>query len=136
VQAPNDLGMAATIDHVTVYVHDLDAVRGFYEKYFGARAGEQYHNPSTGLRTYFLSFASGARLELMTRPGVESDPLEGQGGWAHVAFSVGSPTTVDELTALLSHDGFSIVSGPRTSGDGYYESCVLDPEGNRVEITA
>jgi lactoylglutathione lyase len=128
--------MTPVIDHVAVYVHDLNAVRGFYEKYFGALSGEQYHNPSTGLRTYFLSFAAGARLELMTRPGVESNPIEGQVGWAHVAFSVGSPATVDELTALLRHDGFSIVSGPRTTGDGYYESCVLDPEGNRVEITA
>lgn len=124
------------IEHVSLYTNDLARARAFYETYFGGAAGALYHNQKTGLQTYFLSFADGARLELMTRPGLE-DAAEGlRVGWAHLAFSTGSRAQVDELTARLRADGYPVVSGPRVTGDGYYESCVLDPDGNTVEITA
>ncbi len=122
------------IQHISMYVRDLEAMRYFYEKYFSARSGNMYHNPKTGLRTYFLSLGGECRLELMNRPGVS----EGNGpamGYAHMAVSVGNKAMVDELTDRLREDGYKVLSGPRTTGDGYYESCVLDPEGNSVEIT-
>ena len=127
--------MSVSVNHVAVLVTDLDRSRAFYEEYFEAEAGRLYHNPRTGLRTYFLTFPGGARLELMTRPGTGPQPGPDALGWSHVAFSVGSERAVDELTARLAADGFAIADGPRTTGDGYYESVVLDPDGNRVEIT-
>lgn len=124
------------IEHVSLYTSNLARARAFYETYFGGTACALYHNQKTGLQTYFLSFADGARLELMTRPGL-ADAAEGlRVGWAHLAFSTGSRAQVDELTARLRADGYPVVSGPRVTGDGYYESCVLDPDGNTVEITA
>jgi len=124
------------IDHLALYAHDIDRMKAFYQTYFHAQAGKPYHNPATGLRTCFLSFGEGARLELMTRPGLAS---EGNArlhpGYAHIAFSVGSRGRVDSLTKRLQTDGYTVLSGPRTTGDGYYESCVADPEGNQVEIT-
>ena len=128
--------MTVRINHVALYAHDLEAMRTFYTTYLGAMSNDQYHNPRTGLRTYFLPFAGGARLEIMTRPGIDADPAAGQVGWAHTAFSVGSPRAVDELTERLRGDGYTVASGPRTTGDGYYEAVVLDPEGNQVEIVA
>lgn len=124
------------IEHVSLYTSNLARARAFYETYFGGTACALYHNQKTGLQTYFLSFADGARLELMTRPGL-ADAAEGlRVGWAHLAFSTGSRAQVDELTARLRADGYPVVSDPRVTGDGYYESCVLDPDGNTVEITA
>ena len=108
--------MSVSINHVAVFVRDLEAVRSFYE-------------------TYFLTFEGGCRLELMTRPDVQASGSADQVGWAHTAFSLGSAEAVDLLAQRLSDDGFTIVSGPRTTGDGYYEAVVLDPEGNHVEIT-
>ena len=128
--------MPVSINHVAVYAHDLEAVRDFYVRYFGATSNDQYHNPTTGLRTYFLSFDGGARLEVMSRPGIDADPAAGQVGWAHTAFSVGSADAVDALAQRLTADGYRVVNGPRTTGDGYYEAVVLDPEGNQVEVTA
>lgn len=122
------------IDHAALYVLDLERAREFFEVYFGGVAGDRYHNPRTGLQTYFLSFDGGARLELMTRP--DLDAGASTAGWDHVAFSVGSYDAVDLLTARLAQDGYTVASGPRTTGDGYYESVVLDAEGNRIEITA
>ncbi|SYZ34187.1 VOC family protein [Propionibacterium australiense] len=127
--------MTVSINHVAVHVTDLERSRAFYEKYFEAEAGRLYHNPRTGLRTYFLTFDGGARLELMTRPGTGPQSAPDALGWNHVALSVGSEQAVDALTARLAADGFTITSGPRTTGDGYYESVVLDPDGNQVEIT-
>ena len=124
-----------TIEHVAVYARDLEALRAFYENYFVGKSNHGYHNPRTGLRTYFLSFGGGARLELMNRPGVEpSSGIALREGWAHISFRLGSPEAVDQLTERLRTDGYTVESGPRTTGDGYYESCVLDPEGNRVEL--
>lgn len=124
------------IDHIAIYVTDIEAMKDFYVKYFGCSQNAMYHNPVTGLRTYFLTWESVARLELMSRPDVNqssSDPF--RRGLIHFAVSVGSPQSVDDLTQRLEQDGYTIYSYPRTTGDGYYESVILDPEGNMVEIT-
>lgn len=124
------------IEHAAVYVRDLEAARRFFEVYFGAEAGELYRNSRTGFCSYFLSFDGGARLEIMTKPGVEDvSKTPERTGYAHLAFSAGSGESVDSLTARLKADGYEVVSGPRLTGDGYYESCIAGPEGNRIEIT-
>lgn len=124
------------IEHVALYVNDLEGARDFFVRFFGAAAGDGYHNPRTGFRSYFLTFDGGARLEVMNKPGMtDAEKDLARTGWAHVALSVGSKTEVDRLTAELAAAGYEVVSGPRTTGDGYYESCVLGPEGNQVEIT-
>ncbi len=125
------------LEHVALYVSDLERARDFFVDWLGGRSNEAYHNPKTGLRTYFISFDGGARLELMTRPDIPEcgGNRPTQTGYAHVAFSVGSRDRVDQLTHALQEAGFSVVSGPRTTGDGYYESCVLDLEGNQIELT-
>lgn len=124
------------IDHVAMYVNDLERAKDFFVRYLGGKAGEGYHNKTTGLRTYFLSFEGGARLELMTRPELlDPDKALNRTGLIHVAFSVGSKEAVDELTKRLKGDGYEVISGPRTTGDGYYESCVLAIEDNQIEIT-
>jgi lactoylglutathione lyase len=125
------------IEHVALWTPDLERLRQFYETYFGARAGARYVNPTKRFQSYFLRFSSGARLEIMQRPDVVAgeEPQHPAPGWAHVAFALGSAHEVDRLTERLARDGFSVVDGPRRTGDGYYESVVLDPDGNRVEIT-
>lgn len=124
------------IEHVVLYVEDLEAARSFFMRYFGAASNELYHNPATGFRSYFLSFDDGARLEIMTRPNLAGSRQGGtKAGYAHVALSVGSKRAVDELTRRLGDDGYEVLSGPRTTGDGYYESCVVAVEGNLIEIT-
>ena len=125
------------IGHIALYVTDLEQSRRFYETYFGGKAGKPYHNPNTGLRSYFLSFSQqGARLELMQRSGLQQRPEAMQYGYAHLAFQLESREAVAQLTERLARDGYTVCSGPRVTGDGYYESCVLDPEGNQVEIVA
>ena len=123
------------IDHIALFTKDIERLCEFYCAYFEARAGEPYHNPRTGLKTRFVYFADGARLEIMSRPDVATTPQPSQLGYAHVAFDVGNRDTVDTLTERLRADGYAVVSGPRVTGDGYYESCVLEPDGNAVEIT-
>ena len=124
------------IEHVALYVNDLEAARSFFMKYLGAESNDAYHNPRTNFRSYFLSFEGGARLELMTRPGLSGAPEElPRAGYAHIAFRFGSKEAVDALTARLKADGYAVVSGPRTTGDGYYESCVAAVEGNLIELT-
>ena len=124
------------IEHIAMYVNDLEAARSFFIKYFGASANDEYHNPRTDFRSYFLTFEDGARLEIMHKPNLE-DPEKtlNRTGLIHVAFSVGSREKVDALTAELKADGYEVVSGPRTTGDGYYESCVVALEQNQIEIT-
>jgi len=125
------------IDHLAIWVSDLEASRQFYETYFKATAGEKYHNPTKSFTSYFLSFEEGCRLELMYRPDIAKVLEQGQEalGFTHFAISVASKSKVDTLTERLRQDGFNILSEPRTTGDDYYESVVLDPEGNRIEIT-
>lgn len=125
------------IEHIAMNVKDLEGMKNFYATYFGAKSGAKYHNVNTGLQTYFLSFDDGSRLELMTSPKlVYKRPTPKDEGLIHLAFSVGSRQGVDALTQRLRTDGVKIVSEPRTTGDGYYESCILDPQGNFIEITA
>ena len=124
------------IAHIALFVRDLEAAKEYYVRYFGAIPNEQYRNDRTGLQTYFLKFDGGASVEIMSRPGVpEGNKDIEQTGLSHIAFSVGSREAVDAMTARLEADGFPVASRPRVTGDGYYESVVLDPEGNRIEIT-
>lgn len=125
------------INHVAMYVADLEKMKSFYETYFLATANMLYHNPKTGLLTYFLSFEDGSRLEIMNKPDViERKKERAEVGLIHLAFSVGGEAEVDKLTATLQKDDYEVISGPRRTGDGYYESCILDPEGNQIEIVA
>lgn len=124
------------IDHISLYVEDLEATKKFFTHYFDATPNEGYHNPNTGLSTYFLTFLGGARLEIMHRNDIiEREKDLYRSGYVHLAFSVGSKEAVDTLTNRLAQDGYQVLSGPRTTGDGYYESCILDGEGNQIEIT-
>ena len=124
------------ISHIALYVNDLEGIKDFYQKYFGAESNSLYHNPKTGLKTYFLSFGDGSQLEIMTRPNIlMRDKSVTDSGYIHFAFSVGSKEKVDELTMKLEEAGYPVVSGPRTTGDGYYESCVVAIEENQIEIT-
>ena len=125
------------IDHAALFCRDLEQMRQFFIDYFDARSNEQYHNPRTGLRTYILSFTEGStRLELMLRPDVQdANPSQPAIGYVHLSFAVGSRKGVDLLTRRLAADGYTVTSGPRTTGDGYYESCILGPEGIQIEVT-
>jgi lactoylglutathione lyase len=123
------------INHIALYTNNLECMKTFYETYFNAAPNQGYHNKNTDLRTYFLSFEDNTRLEIMTRPNLEqsvSSPLST--GYIHLAFSVGSKDNVDRLTSTLEQDGYTVSSKPRTTGDGHYESCILDPDGNQIEI--
>ena len=127
------------IEHVAIWTRDLQRLRIFYETYFGAQAGPKYTNQIKKFQSYFLVFTSGARLEIMYRPDISAsgdDAGRTPPGYAHLAFGLPSKAQVDALTARLSADGYAVIDGPRTTGDGYYESVVLDPDGNRVEISA
>ena len=124
-----------TIDHIALYVNDLEGAKAFFETYFQAVANDGYHNQETDFRSYFLSFSDGSRLEIMTKPDLtDSGNLLDRFGYAHIAFSVGSREAVNELTEQLKAGGYPTLSGPRVTGDGYYESCVLGFEGNLIEI--
>lgn len=126
------------IEHVALWTDDLEKMKVFYTQYFGGKSGNKYANPGTLFESYFIEFEDGARLEIMKMPSSLPNPGENEKqylGYVHLAFSVVSRETVDTLTETLKQDGYKIISGPRTTGDGYYESCILDPEGNRIEIT-
>jgi len=124
------------IEHIAMYVNDIEATKEFFVKYFEARSNDGYYNVNTEFRSYFLTFSDGARLEIMNKPNLCDSKKENAGtGYIHIAFSVGSKEKVDELTEQLRNDGYSVISGPRITGDGYYESCVVGIEGNQIEIT-
>lgn len=124
------------IEHVAMYVNDLEQARDFFIKYLDGRSNDGYHNMKTDFRSYFISFDDGARLEIMNKPDLaDEEKTLNRTGLVHIAFSVGSKERVDELTLLLQADGYHVVSGPRTTGDGYYESCIIAIEGNQIEIT-
>jgi lactoylglutathione lyase len=124
------------LEHVAMYVNDLESARDFFVKYLGGRSNDGYHNSKTDFRSFFISFDDGARLEIMNKPGMSDieKPLN-RTGYVHLAFSVGSKEKVDELTEKLTKDGYELISGPRYTGDGYYESCIVGIEGNQIEIT-
>lgn len=124
------------INHIGLYVFDLEGTKAFFEKYFGAHAGDMYHNRKTDFKSYMLSFDGGARLEIMTRPGLVETPGERlRTGFIHLSLSVGAGEQVDALAAHLTADGYDVIDGPRTTGDGYYECCVVGVENNLIEIT-
>lgn len=124
------------IEHIAMYVNDLESARDFFIKYLSATSNDGYHNINTGFRSYFVSFDDGARIEIMNKPVLDDiEKSLNRTGYAHIAFSVGSTQAVDSLTKRLSEDGYEVISGPRTTGDGYYESCIVAIEGNQIEIT-
>jgi len=123
------------VEHVALWVKDLEAMKLFYGKYFGAKAGPLYHNQLKGFRSYFLTFEGGARLEIMNQTDVGAESSQNSLGWTHLAFSVGSKATVDFLTKRLIQDGYTCQGMPSLTGDGYYESVIEDPEKNVIKIT-
>ena len=124
------------IEHIAMYVNDLEKTKEFFVKYFNAISNEGYHNKTTDFRSYFLSFDDGARLEIMNKPQMMDDEKGiNRTGFVHIAFSLGSKETVDALTEKMRNDGYNVISGPRITGDGYYESCIIGIEGNQIEIT-
>lgn len=124
------------IEHIAMYVNDLQKAKEFFEKYFNAISNEGYHNKTTDFRSYFLSFDDGVRLEIMNKPQMmDYEKGINRTGFVHIAFSLGSKDAVDALTEKMRNDGYNVISGPRTTGDGYYESCIIGIEGNQIEIT-
>jgi len=125
------------IDHIALYTTDIEKLRAFYERYFHAKAGEKYINPKKQFQSYLLSFSEGSRVEIMQKTGIPQRAQEDESlGLTHFAIAVGDKEKVDLLTEQLRANGYKIAGEPRTTGDGYYESVVLDPDGNRIEITA
>ena len=126
------------IEHIALWTNQREQLKVFYETYFQAKAGIKYHNPSKHFESYFLSFSSGVRLELMYQAKVQEirpEPMTKNIGYSHLSFATGSEQGVEALTNRLHQDGFLVLNGPRHSGDGYYESVVLDLDGNQIEIT-
>lgn len=124
------------IDHIAMYVNDLEAAIKFFTAYFNVKSSTYYYNAKTDFRSYFLSFDDGTRLEIMSKPDIKNNTNSFERtGYIHIAFSVGSKENVDILTQKLKNDGYEVLSGPRTTGDGYYESCIAGIEGNLIEIT-
>jgi lactoylglutathione lyase len=126
------------IDHIALWTSHLDEMKAFYERYFQAMAGNKYENPSRQFTSYFLSFPSGARLEIMMQPNIAELNFKRDApyqGFIHIAISTGNEESVNRLTNQIQNDGYLVLAGPRRTGDGYYESVILDPDGNQVEIT-
>ena len=125
------------IEHIALWVKDLDKMKNFYMKYLKMKCGKKYINKNNRFSSFFLSFGEGARLELMHHPDIQRNSGNEvlTTGFAHFSISLGGFKAVDELTETLRKDSYRIVGEPRTTGDGYYESVILDPEGNRIELT-
>lgn len=127
--------MKSSITHVAIYTPNLELLKEFYQKYFNAESNEKYQNNS-GFSSYFLTFSSGARLEIMSHNTLgQREVTDKENGISHIAFSVGGREEVVTLTERIVHDGYMLLSLPRQTGDGYFESCIADPDGNRIEIT-
>ena len=125
------------IDHIAMYVNDLEAEKNFFVKYFNAKAGSKYSNFRNDFSNYFLSFADGSRLEIMTRTSsADPEKIRYRTGYHHLAICVGDRKDVDDMMKKFDEDGVIVVSGARTTGDGYYEGVVVDPEGNEIEVIA
>ena len=129
---------AARIEHIALWTEDIERLAGFYSTYFGAAVAKKYTNPQKGFVSRVLTFAAGGRIEIMSTTAIvleRSDPGAQRMGLSHFAVAVGSELRVDELTLRLGNDGFMVLHEPRRTGDGCYESVILDPDGNRVELT-
>ena len=127
------------IHHLAIWTNHLERLKDFYTNYFNGIANEKYRNETKGFESYFIRFDDGTQLEIMQMPGIpenKNDAFVQSLGLIHFAISVGSRDSVNELTETLRNAGYQIVSEPRPTGDGYYESCILDPDGNRVELIA
>ncbi|MFT3867017.1 MAG: VOC family protein [Nibricoccus sp.] len=124
------------IEHIALWTSDIEVLRSFYCRHFGCVAGDLYENPNKGFRSYFLRFTDGARFEIMQKNGLTKRTEQPALGLAHFAISVGSELKVVELTNQFRNDGIRVASEPRRTGDGYFESVVLDPDGNPIEITS
>jgi lactoylglutathione lyase len=128
-----------TLEHVAIWTDQLEALRSYYERFFGGQSNGKYTNEAKQFQSYFLTFASGARLELMSRPDIpanQNDSVQRQyRGIIHLAFGVETMAEVDAKAAELASQGYPILSGPRRTGDGYYEFETLDPDNNRLEVT-
>ena len=124
------------ISHIALWTTDLERMKSFYQTWFDAQAGEKYTNPNTGFQSYFLHFESDPPLEIMTGPEVNASSSGKLAGYAHIAFALGSKEAVIALTEKMREAGVVVLSAPRTTGDGYFESVIADPDGNPVEITA
>lgn len=126
--------MKVKVDHIGLWAKDIETMKAFYCNYFDATSTSLYHNPKTGFYSYFLTFESGARLEIMHKETINE--AEGEHfGFAHLAFALGSKEAVDEFAYYMDSQGFPIQNGPRTTGDGYYEAVIHDIEGNIIELT-
>lgn len=126
---------AMKIEHIAMYVENLEETKRFFEQYFEAKSNNIYHNKTTGFKSYFLAFEDGSRLEIMNKPGLMKKKEMNEMGFIHLAFSVGSEEKVKQLTEELQSAGYEILSGPRVTGDGYFESCIIGIENNLIEIT-
>lgn len=124
------------IEHIAIWANDLEKMKAFYLKFFELEPGKKYENAKKQFSSYFLSFSDGVRIELMHKTDISEKIVrtEPDSGLAHFAISVGTKERVDQITELIRKDGYKIIGEPRTTGDGYYESVIADPEGNRIEI--